>query len=68
MLEYDKIQQGDLVNVNFNNSQFTLCTNAKVLHIPQSTGDSWVFKDTANIIYYISEGCTITKREIKNDT
>ena len=62
MKEEDKIKEGDLVHVDFNTSQFTLCHEAEVLRIPCATGDSWVFKDVKNgTIHYVSEGCTITK-------
>lgn len=58
----DEINVGDNVHVDFNNAQYTLCSRAEVLHRPQATGDSWVFKDTVKgTIYYVSEGCTITK-------
>jgi len=58
----DKIEIGDIVKVEFNNSQFTLCFEAVVKHIPSATGDSWIFKDLRGErrIHYVSEGCTIT--------
>lgn len=56
------IQEGDIVTVNFNNSQYTLCKNAEVRHIPCATGDSWIFIDCdTGCTYYVSEGCTISK-------
>ncbi len=56
------IKKYDIVTVNFNNVQYTLCKTARVLHIPSATGDSWQFKDLATgDIHYVSEGCTITK-------
>lgn len=65
----DCIEIGDIVSVNFNTGQHTLCNSAIVLHIPTDTGDSWIFKqikdyeferDTEPIIHYVSEGCTVT--------
>ena len=57
-----QIKTGDLVRVDFNNSQFTLCSKATVLAVPCATGDSWVFEDWNNgKVHYVSEGCTITK-------
>lgn len=64
-IDNDSIEIGDIVKINFNNSQTTLCSKATVLYKPQATGDSWQFKDCAtNEIHYVSEECTITK--IKN--
>lgn len=63
----DQIKIGDIVHVDFNNAQFTLCSQAEVLALPFATGDSWVFKDmTSGDIHYVSEGCTITKATKKN--
>lgn len=60
----DQIKVGDIVSVNFNNVEFTLCRRAEVLNIPTTTGDSWVFKEVHNDqIHYVSEGCTITLLE-----
>jgi hypothetical protein len=66
----DKIEVGDTVRVNFNNSQFTLCNEAIVLNKPCATGDSWIFEEQVRNqyskeligkkIHYVSEGCTIT--------
>lgn len=62
MNDLHKINVGDLVCVNFNTAQYTLCSRAEVLYIPGGTGDSWHFRDTSNdTIHYVSEGCTITK-------
>ena len=62
----DNIKVGDIVMVNFNSIQMTLCNSAKVLHIPCATGDSWRFRDVkTNNLYYVSEGCTIVKIEKK---
>jgi len=58
----EPIKLGDIVQVDFNNAQYALCSKAEILHIPQATGDSWRFRDCENgNIYYVSEGCTITK-------
>ena len=64
----DRINKGDIVNVNINNAQITLAHRAEVLWIPQEIGEDWIFKnlDNDNIIY-ISEGCTIIK-EASNET
>lgn len=57
-----KIFIGDIVVVNFNNAQTTLCHRGKVLSYPCMTGDSWVIEDcVSGDIHYISEGCTLTK-------
>jgi len=57
----NNIATGDIVTVNFNGSQSTLCKRAEVLHIPAATGDSWHFRDLdTNQLHYVSEGCTIT--------
>lgn len=56
----DLIKEGDKVVVNFNNAQFTLC-HGIVRNIPCQTGDSWIIEDGGGNIYYISEGCTVTK-------
>ena len=59
----DKIQEGDRVRVNINNAKMTLTRDAKVLHVPCATGDSWIFQayDTHEI-HHVSEGCTVTKK------
>lgn len=55
-----EIEVGDIVHVNFNGAQVTLCRRAKVLRKPQATGDSWQLCDADNSkIYYVSEGCTV---------
>lgn len=62
LIARERISEGDLVRVNFNNAQITLCESAKVLYKPQATGDSWIFEDVFDgTIHYVSEGCTITK-------
>jgi hypothetical protein len=56
-----KIAIGDIVKINFNNAQITLCERAKVQYIPCATGDSWIFVDCeTEQTHYVSEGCTIT--------
>lgn len=56
-----KIEIGDIVSVNFNNSQLTLCHRAEVKYMPTATGDSWIFYDLdKHLLHYVSEGCTIT--------
>ena len=60
----EMIEKGDRVRIDFNNSQMTLTSSARVLHTPCATGDSWIFQNTKNkTIYYVSEGCTITLLE-----
>lgn len=61
IMKIKDIRIGDIVRVNFNNSQFTLCDKAKVLNIPHQTGESWQFLDVKNNkVHYVSEGCTIS--------
>lgn len=56
------IKIGDIVGVNFNNVQYTLCSRAIVKYVPLSPGDYWIFEEeTTGQIYYVSEPCTITK-------
>ena len=56
-----KIQIDDIVCVNFNNAQFTLCQEARVLHVPSQPGDSWIFLDLETLkLHYVSEPCTVT--------
>lgn len=57
------IQKGDLVAVNFNNSQYTLCSKATVLYVPICQGDCWIFQDGKDQIHYVSEGCTVSTIE-----
>ena len=60
----DRIEVSDIVHVDFNGAQFTLCHSAEVINIPQATGDSWIFKDNATgSMHYVSEGCTVTLLE-----
>ena len=57
------IKIGDIVTVNFNNAQTTLCHSAEVILMPCTPEDSWVFKDLqTGDVHYVSEGCTITKK------
>ena len=63
MNELIEIKVGDLVSVNFNNAQYTLCSCGRVESKPAGTGDSWVIYDEDGRTHYISEGCTITKIE-----
>ena len=70
----NKIEKGDIVAVNFNCSQYTFLSFAKVLNVPCATGDSWIFEDLQAEgqdiakIHYVSEGCTITLREKSYDS
>jgi len=58
------IEIDDIVRVNFNNSQFCLCEEARVMHIPHATGESWNFLNLrTNETHYVSEGCTVTLLE-----
>jgi hypothetical protein len=59
-----KIEVGDVVRVDFNGAQITLAHRAEVRSIPCATGDSWVFQNLdTGAIHYVSEGCTITKKQ-----
>lgn len=61
------IKVGDVVIVNFNQAQSTLCFNGKVLSMPMNSGEPWIIEDLDNgHLHYISEHCTITK--IKSST
>lgn len=61
------INVGDTVRVDFNGAQMTLAHRAEVLYKPLSEGDCWIFRnlDTEEI-HYVSEKCTITKRNGQN--
>jgi len=48
----DTINQGDRVNIYFENIQCLL--NVEILFIPCATGDSWIVKDELGNISYIS--------------
>lgn len=55
------IEVNDIVTVNFNNAQFTLCHEAIVRYVPNSNNEAWIFEDCRNKeIHYVSEPCTIT--------
>ena len=59
-MKEEYIEVGDIVHVDFNNAQYTLCKKAKVLHLPSATGDSWHFlRLEDNALFYVSEGCTV---------
>lgn len=61
------LNEGDKVRVDFNGSQMTLCHEAEVRHVPQTTGDSWVFMNMrTQELLFVSEGCTITLLERAN--
>ena len=67
MITREEIERGNIVEVNFNNAQYTLCSAAEVLHVPCATGDSWHFRDIkTNTIHYVSEGCTVTFMQSNN--
>lgn len=56
------LKPGDLVTVNFNNSQVTLCKEAEIIYIPVAPGDSWIFRDRdTGKTHYVSEGCTVSE-------
>ena len=59
------IQEGDIVQVDMHQSEYTLCRNAIVIYKPVATGDSWVFeaRDTG-YTYHVSEGCTVSRKNI----
>ena len=64
----ETIEVGDLVKVDFNTAQKTLCHVATVKHKPAATGDSWIFKDYhTQELHYVSEGCTLTLVQKKRD-
>jgi len=56
----DRIEIGNYVDVSIQNR--LIGEYLEVIHKPQATGDSWIFKNGIDgDLYYISEGCTITK-------
>jgi hypothetical protein len=56
-----QINVGDIVAVNFNGAQLTLCHEARVDYMPCATGDSWQFYDLrTKKLHWVSEGCTIS--------
>jgi len=61
------IKKGDIVTVNFNNAQITLCHRAEVIYKPYASDDCWIFKElSTGDVHYVSEGCTVTKKEGSN--
>ena len=53
---------GEVVSVDFNNAQFTLCSKAEVIRRPCAEGDCWEFRDIKTGDHHcVSEGCTITR-------
>lgn len=59
-----EIEEYDIVSVDFNGAQLTLCHRARVMNVPKMTGESWQFLDlTTHKTHYVSEGCTITLLE-----
>ena len=57
----NKIEIGDTVRVSFHAARYTLCNRAKVLYVPQSSGDAWHFRDIDTTeLHEVSEGCTVT--------
>lgn len=58
----NRIHSGDIVSVHFNNAQFTLFREARVLYTPTLPGDTWIFQNLeTGKVTYVSEPCTITK-------
>ncbi len=56
------IKVGDIVSVSFYGPMITLCRQARVDHVPVTTGDAWIFTDVnTESVHYVSEGCTVTK-------
>lgn len=56
-----KLKVNDIVHVDFNNAQYTLCPKAILIQIPTQTGESWIFNDfEKKQLHYVSEGCTVT--------
>ena len=63
-----RIECGDIVNVSFNCSQYTLSPMARVINVPMELGASWIFEclDTGTVAH-VSEGCTVVKLEVSDD-
>ncbi len=60
------IEVGDIVMVQFNAIQNTLCRRAEVLFVSSVPGYSWIFKNLENgKIHYISEPVSVTLLEKK---
>jgi hypothetical protein len=58
-----RIEPGDIVSVNFNASQMTLCSQAEVIYTPGEPGESWVFNDlNSGELIYCSEPITVARR------
>jgi len=63
MSDQNHIEKGDIVHVDFNGSQITLCHEATVIYVPCQQGDPWIFRDNkAGFLHYVSEGCTVSKK------
>ena len=63
----DTIEEGDVVQVDFNNAHVTLSHAAIVISKPCQPGDWWIFRDEeTGLLHYISEGCTISKHISKD--
>ena len=60
MANSDRIEAGDMVNVSFHGSQTTLIGRGTVLALPLGPGGSWIIRDVAGFVHYISEPCTIS--------
>lgn len=66
--EMYKINSGDIVSVNFHNVQHTLIKRGRVVYPPLSAVDSWIIFDLdTQIVHYISEPCTISKKNNENE-
>ncbi len=61
----DKIEPGDFVRVNNNTIGMTLFSDVEVIHVPQATGDHWIFKDGTGGICYFNEPATIYRIRCK---
>lgn len=59
----DTIEEGDIVQVDFNGAQITLTCDAVVIQKPTNPGEGWVFeaRDTG-YTYHVTEGCTINRK------
>ena len=57
-----EINIGDVVDVSFNGSQYTLCIDATVLRTPMNEFDFWIFESHGkDKIYKTNERITIYK-------
>ena len=64
MSPYYDMKEGQEVKVHIHSVQLTLTERGIVRRIPVSTGDSWIIEDKdTHEVFYISEGCTITRSE-----